>query len=653
MTGGTLVLDGIDVIGDAAAIPVADPWTWVRVTGGHLQVRRSSFTLIGKRSGPTLAFKVTGPLTDKADKSVTLPRFLLDQSVVRGDGLQCVQLESPGFDGVVRNSLIIAGEAPAVAIRGADKAQPELLRQLRIVASTVCSNLQAVSLSAQGTTTPIQTELIALGALFAASAETHHPVLLALEEWPANAAGTENAGPYKNLNWTAAGCAVLGFNPLIKLQGNDAATVTDWSAWKKLWKEQSPTTFSLLAWPSEMKSAISATPLKAWSPKTLDSLALAFPVASVTPGCPVSDLRAPDFSTDAAATLLRPQRPRPPVPLAAKTLVQVDLVKTDLGKLIAGQDWEDGTVFVVSGSGQKYSSPIDVGRHKWRIQFRQTEGPTLVMLPRGAARSNDNSAFITIRGGQLDIEHGSFTFETKDTPSIPNWFLYAEGGSFTLKNCRIVMPLGVAHRNRGIIGWSLANAADKTASAGEFPDTGLLTDSLLIGNNTLISADMSRRALILNNSAFVARQHLFELKVGLNSGTEHAAFDAQNCTFIAGGTQFSMKSQAAAGTTPLPCRMFQYNSVFAALPHDSHSKAAPLLMNYLGAVAAPQQIFWYEESCGYGPELKTYFASEMALPVTPLGSQDFGVDWTKRWGADHVQRPLHGADGVLFEKSLG
>ncbi len=667
-TDALLALDGVDIIGDAAAVPAADPWSWVRVTHGHLYVRRSSFTLTGKRSAPTIALKLTGSLNDRAVKnavattgpaianfSAKSPRFLLDQSVIRGEGLQCVQLESPGFEGVVRNSLLVAGDAPAVAIRGAEKPREGNVRQLRFVTSTVCTSQQALALSSQGTTNPIHTDLMLLGSLFAAPADAHLPVLLSLEDWPANTNRIGAAGPYKNLTWNAGASAVLGFHPLLKLNSNEAANVADGPAWKKLWKEQSPTTFSTLPWPAEMKAGILATPLKSWSPKTLESLALALPAGSQTPGCPISGLRAPDYSADATSTTTRPQRPRPPAPFTAKGApVQVDVNKTDLGKLIASKDWEDGTVFIATGSGPRLSSPITVERHKWRIQFQQAEGPALVISPRAGARSGgDNGAFITVRGGQLDLQHGSFSFDPKDPQSLTPWYLFVDGGGFTLHNCRIVIPAAAASRNRGIIRWTGASVSEKDAGDTEFSDYGVLTDSLLVGNNTLISADMNRRAIVLVNSALIGRQHLFELHVGLNSGKAGAAFDAQNCTYLAGGTQFVIKSPTAAGSNPVPCRISHYNSIFGTLPRDANAKTAWLLMNDVGSVAATSQITWYEESCGYAPELKAYFASEPALPTAPLAAQDFATEWIKRWGTDRVQRPLQGAGGVLFEKNLG
>ena len=655
MTRGTLILDGVDIVGDAATVPAADPWSWVRVTNGHLYVHRSSFTLTGKRTGPTTALKIVGPLADKSHPEITQPRFLLDQSVVRGDGLQAIQLECPGFEAVVRNSLLVAGDAAAVSLRGAEKADPALSRQLRFVTTTVCSNQRALYLSSQGTTNPIQTDLIALGTLFAAPAEASQPVLLFLEDWPANKNRAAQDSAHKNLTWTAAGSAVLGFNPLLKSGLNDAAPIADGPTWRKSFKAEAPMTFSLLTWPADIQGGVAAAPLKSWSLKSLESLPLTFPIAGVTPGCPVSGLRSADFSPDAKSAVTRAQRLVPPPRFAAKTFVQVDLNRTDLGKFIATKDWEDGTVFVASGSGPRYCSAIAVEKHRWRVQFRQTSGPPLVIIPRGPARGiGDSAAFITIRGGQFDIEQGSFNMDAKDAQSITPWFIFAEGGGFALQHCRVVVPPVAANRNRGIIRWSAAAGSPMAgANEGEIANYGQISDSLLVGNGTLISADMSRRALVLINSALVGRQHLFELRVGGNQGRDAATFDAQDCTYLAGGTQFAVQSQSAAGDAPRPLRIFHVNCVFGVLPRDaSQARAAPLLMNYTGGAELTKQVQWYEESCGQAPELKTYLSYESALPTAALAAQDFPTDWVKRWGADRVQRPLLGADGVVFEKGL-
>ena len=381
---------------------------------------------------------------------------------------------------------------------------------------------------------------------------------------------------------------------------------------------------------------------------------MSFPVADATPGCPVTNCAAPDFSDTAKSKVAAPQRPRPPVPFASKAVQRVD-IKTDLGKLLASKDWEDGTVFVLAGSGQRYSSPITVDRRRWRIQFSQTEGPTLMLAPRSASRSGgDNSAFITIRGGgQLDIEHGTFNYDLKDQQSVTPWFLFADGGGFSLSNCRIQVPAAAGTRSRGLIRWAAPATPEKLLPDSEFANYGQITDSLLIGNGVLCSIDLAQRAVLLKNSAFVSRQHLFEVTVGLNEGRSPATFDSQNCTFMAAGTQWSIKSLAAAGSSPQPTRLTHRDCVFAALPFDSNAKAAPLLMNYVGQVAATTQLLWNEESCGYSPDLKAYFATEPALPATSRGSQDFDKEWTQRWGADRVQHPLAGSDGVLFDKNLG
>lgn len=651
MTGGSLLLDGVNIVGDAGVVPLADPWTWIRVTDGNLYVRRSTLTLTGNRSGPTTALRLDGVVADPATREVSAPRFLMDESVLRGDGLSGVHLESPAFDAVLRKTLILAGDATAITIRSTDKPIANAIRKLRSVRTTIGSRHQALLLSSQKVPVPLETEISVHETLFAAPGHSTNPVLLFLEDWPATRPRAADAPPYRNLHWNATSSAILGFHPLLKVSTDDAATVTDGTGWKKLFRETVPTTFSPLNWPAEIPGGVASAPLKTWSLKSLDALALSFPVAGVTPGCPVSNLRAAE-GAEGNKPSSQPQRPRPPAPFAVKSTQQVDLNKTDLGKFLASKNWDDDTLFVASGSSVRQSSPILVEKHRWRIQFKQTDGPTLVITPKSAGRSGgDNGAFITVKEGQLDLQFGSFTFDAKDSHSITPWFLSVDNGGFSLLNCRVVSPLSAASKNHGLIHWTMSEGPQKPAADNEFASYGQITDSLLVGNGTLISADLAGRAFLLNNSALISRQHGIELKVGLESGQAPSAVDAQNCTYLIGGTFFSINSRTPSGMNPLPARIAHYDSIFASL-NDSTGRTAPLLMNYVGAGEIKSQVLWYEESCGYSPEIKAFYTSLPKLPTSAVSVQEFDTEWLQRWGSDRVQRPLRGADGVLFEKPL-
>ena len=91
-------------------------------------------------------------VTDPVTKVVSAPRFLLDQSVMRGESLRCVQLESPAFEGVVRESLLVAGDAPTITIRTTEKPSTPASREMRFVNATISSREQALFLSSTGTT---------------------------------------------------------------------------------------------------------------------------------------------------------------------------------------------------------------------------------------------------------------------------------------------------------------------------------------------------------------------------------------------------------------------------------------------------------------------------------------------------------------------
>jgi serine/threonine protein kinase len=649
ISGGSLLLDGVDIVCDADSVQADKPWVWFNISEGHIYLKRCSLTLNGQRKGSTIALKLSGRGGGGTSAGA---RFLLDETVVRGDGLQAAQLESPVLDAVIRNSLVIAGEAGAITLRHNQKSPPESARRLRIVDSTISTRYQAITLNSADVANPIATEIVLEGALLAAPEQAAHSVLLRLEGWPQLKPRVGDAGPFKNLDWGAHGTAVLGFNSLISSSTDVSLVVADAAAWKQLWKETAGISFSSISWPQNIKTPLSETELKLWSPKTLESVQVAFTSLDHIPGCRISNLRAPDSSSPENAVAQQNQRPRVPTPFASKLVQQVDLSKTDLGRMIGSKTWDDGTVFVASGSGTKTCSPILIEGRKIRIRFHQTEGPTLVITPKGGGgpRSGDHAAFITIRGGQLDLEQGSFDYDSKESPSIASWFMNVEGGGFSLINCRVKAPVTGSNRSRGLIRWVAGTGTPKLD--GEFSAFGQIVDSLLVGNGTLVSLELANMAFVARNTAFVARHHLFEIASRPESGSSTSAFDVQNCTYLVAGTQFVVHAQAAGTSKSHPIRMLHQDSIFATLSVDSSGKIGPLLMNVVGASSTNATVIWNEESCGYGAELKAFFLASPAISNGAVPAQDFKELWVKKWGENHIQHPLRGPDGVQFEKNL-
>lgn len=606
-------------------------------------------TLVGQRAGPVTAIRFQQKLDQKLDPEAKSSRILIDESVIRGDQFHCLQFDSPAFEAVVRGSLLISGAAATVSIKNGERAGNDFLRDLRIVNSTLTTRGRAFHLTATGTPAPVPTDVFLLGSLVSVpdgtKAETQ---FLSLEDWPRSSSAGENQGPYKNLTWTAATSAVLGFENQMVSNTNSSPVAKESAGWKKYWKEVSTPLFVKSPWPREIDGSLINAPLKSWSAKTLEKLPVNLPTFEVIPGCVIGHLQAPDLSGAAKGTALRPQRPRELSPMSSNKLVNIDLLKTDLGKFLDEKAWEDGTIFVASGNGTRYSSPIVVKNRRWRLQFRQIDGQPLIITPKPVVRSgNEKGAFITLQGGQLEIEMGTFSLESRDPNTMAPWFLVVEGGSFAMSGCRVFVAPS-ASKSKGIIRWAAGPGGETPLPNSEFVGIGQLTNTSLVGNGVLISAELNRRALLLRNCALAGRQHVFNLEIGSNPEKVSSAVDLQNCTILTSGTIYHLQAKSPAEKNLAPCRFFQQDCVLANYGTDS--RAAPLLMCYSGGTTPTDQIVWFEEGCGYSVELKAYFSNAATPPVVALPKQDFLTEWVSRWGAGHVDRPLTSADGVFFEK---
>lgn len=78
-----------------------------------------------------------------------------------------------------------------------------------------------------------------------------------------------------------------------------------------------------------------------------------------------------------------------------------------------------------------------------------------------------------------------------------------------------------------------------------------------------------------------------------------------------------------------------------------------LLMHYQGAIPVTEQIDWREERCGFAAGIKTFLMSTASGAALPAGLpvQNLDENWSRLWGPGHVQNPLAGLDGVLFQEN--
>ena len=647
---GSLVLDGVDIVCDATAAPADQMWTWFHVQNGHIYVKRSSLTMIGQRKGPTVAFRQSGkPGSGSSDY-----RFLLDDSVVRGAGLQAASLENPSFESVMRNSLVISGQATGLTLLNPPKATADANRSMRFVRTTLSTQLQGLALLTPEGSVPVSTQISLEDSLFATPDDETPSILLQMSDWPAAKPRVGDASPFRNLTWKSTNSAALGFAKLVDCKADVGGPINDAGAWKQLWREPgSGIVFSSSHWPKSENKMLAQADLKIWSLKTLEELPVVFANPDEHPGCKLANLRAPDLSGPDQALASRVPRPRTPGPFIAKAFQQVDLTKTDLGKLIGSKPWDDGTVIVVNGQGSRTCSPIVIDGRRIRIQFNQIDALPFVIYPKAGPRSGEHGAFITVRnGGHLDLENGTFVFDPKDGPSITPWFMNVEGGSFALRKCRITAPVVIAGKNKGLIRWVSTPASSAKKGDGEFSTTGQIIDTRLVGNGMLVSMEAANMALISKNSAFISRQSVLDISRATTPTEAASVIDAENCTYLASGTQFVIHGNTM-GMRPLPpIRVFHQDCVFATLQPDTAGKSVPLLMNLVGATDTAGLVDWGEESCGYAMELKAFFLASPTVSTGLVAPQDFSEQWLKKWGEKQIQRPLRTLDGVLFDKNL-
>ena len=72
------------------------------------------------------------------------------------------------------------------------------------------------------------------------------------------------------------------------------------------------------------------------------------------------------------------------------------------------------------------------------------------------------------------------------------------------------------------------------------------------------------------------------------------------------------------------------------------------MFGYAGSTFDQKQVSWWEDHCGYSPEIVAFVQAEK----TEASAQKFEEKWIGLWGAEHVLRPLFGAGGVVLKKDL-
>lgn len=648
-TIGTLHLQDLHFEWDAATAP--PEFSMINTREADIFVRGCSFTANGPSQSIATAITSSGNV-ERPNRSPEHQTWIdIHDTLIRGQNLVGLRIEPEHADIVIRNSLFFSGDAPSLQLAKTPRKLSMASRTLRLFSTTLFSNQSACEIfeeAPDGKDQP-KTNVLVINSMIAADQSGEgRSRLLTLNGLRKPAAAQKLSG----IDWVSKGSIYLGWDTLVGSAKESWASSPD--EWDKLWNDPSlPGDFladHLL--PTELGDPsiydfhlVKAERLGVRLQRALDK---------GWPGSDVNRLHAPqpvsvhdrEFATRAKV----PKFLLPPVPGGRQT-IHIDVTKHDLGRALRRMDWPDGSVIIVEGYGIRKSSPIVVEGKSLRFIFENTGRTPLVLVPRtGYGGHHVDDAFISVKNGSLEILDGAIGVDTTDLnykTNLPHWMIQVVDGNLSLQYFRIQGPVISKTRNKGLIRWVRTETARfRQRDESAFENYALLSDTFLSGAGTLISADIRKRALILDNVVASAGFHLMSLDLGSGDSSVGAELDLRHSTLVAAHTFFHVKGEEVAKNSTASIRCFVDQCVF--FPTGSKITHATLLRHPDEALVH-NQISWVGFRNGYGPGFRQFTHPESQPTVSDI--HKFDSHWASLWG-EHIRKPLTVSDGILFVSKL-
>jgi serine/threonine-protein kinase len=645
----TLDLRKLHLALDATDFDTAADDSMLSAVSSDLFLQNCSFSVKGSPSASMTAVKIAGKVGRSDPKAGSQPRVLFDETLIRGNNLTTLTVNGEYLDLVSRGSLWWSGKAPAVRFGTAARSEAESSRTIRLVSTTLCAQNTAFQMGGDSSQ-PVPTAFELINTLVAAPPGSDAPALFALEGWTA---GQQKTALGKFLTWKSTGSLYTGWMTLLQMNPGSIAIANGFSQWHAAWKEKDSADkeqFQAARWPARAISDIAGAGLEAFIPQTVGKQYVKTDDGG-WPGCAPERLVTVNLDALAAAQVatVRPAIPPGMFGMPPSDVLHVDVTKQDLGKVLEGKKLQTGMTILVAGSGIRQSSPIVIENVWVRMQFEQTDGPPLVITPRAAESKHDG--FITIRNGGMEINRGVFTIPATERASLPKWFIHVIDGDLGLFHCRLQGPLNGTGRNKGLIRWqSQTGRAPARPFEGRYDGYNVIQSSFLIGSGTLIDADIRRRAMILHNSVLVSRDDLCMLNIDGPDSEIDAAVDVRYSTLSAADRFWQVRGGELGVPASAPLTIYADRSVFGPPLRAGAQRANPALLTYSGSVLDRKQLAWWENRCGYAPEITSFLRADS--DEVRAKSQDFDETWLKFWGRDQVLEPLRGVNGVVLKKDL-
>ncbi|QDU42668.1 Serine/threonine-protein kinase PknB [Symmachiella dynata] len=641
-----LEFDGLDLFFQVDDDSAQHPAVAIHAGAGELLLRDCSVQVLGNQQANIVALQIEKPAT--ADLSATA-RLLLDRSVLMGPHLTAVQVDSDHADVVIRDSLIVSGSAPALQIAQSRATAAMSQRSLRLIGDTIVSSSHAVELInglSIGDVAP--TQITAIDTVFANTAAVESAAMLGLRNWP------RTAGQLQNLTWESAGSAYQGWPRLVQ---NRNAKITegiaaDYTDWKSLWPVpgEEPQ-FHPTPWPTSAVGFSQPLDLKPFTSQTLPNT-VAVSLLGDQPGCRVANLHV-GTATPLTETRDIPPRPSFPTAVAAEfknaEIIPFDLTKRDLGSFLRKTRLPPRVVIVAEGYGRREITPFSITDRAVRIEFRQKGGEVplkLVAAAKGRASVNKpaSDALMTVVSGRLDIVGGDFEMSASAKRSGFDWFLDVRDGGFSIEQCHVALRSGNSDHKSGLIRWQ----DDTAGNSATQPRVGLIRDSFLVADGTLIQAQMRQRQLFVDNAILVSPETIFSLDVDVSPAIPPSSLVLQNSTLSAARNFFEVSTADPHDSQRAALGIFAERTIFAAPPHTDSKTATPVVFADRSATASGT-VAWIGEQNGYSDEIKKFVVAD---PVKLADSSNFNLGWIETWGQKNVRSPLAKPGGVLFAAPL-
>ncbi len=672
---GSLHLIGINFVLIGEQFESAEPLSMIEVHAGDLAVHDCSFTLLGKRTGISNAFLLsgTGHWDDRNPKHQS--RTFFNRVWIRGNSLTGITIDQPAADLIVNNSLFTLGAAAAISFR---QSNPETVTNITLPSSTGNNEKTAAASSNRGSPLPqphricriVSSTLICdpawdlqLGTATALPATqiTTANSIIATQNRDNNSAMLRSSAGFEPLtdktgspagwiDWKSDGSIFCGWSNLIEIAGVNGASpkhLKDRQDWDTFWKTSS-TNLPIQAeiWPPQAIADFGQSTPFDFEPTGV-SADSALTTSTIVPGCFVEQLSLPDAHQFARAVTWakKPEISDELFDFSSIGEIAVNLNENDLGKWISEQKLPDNIVIRATGSGRCKSSPVQITGKSICIIFELDESDPLILIPQisKAAAGTQNTpleAFFNVTDGTLKLQNARIIIDNmldrRVTP-IPNWMLRVERGSFAMEGCVCRGPQAPPKNWKGLIDWSGRERRDGPASAA------LFTDTLLYSPGTLLRSELNGQIWRGRNSAFISTGTLAQLVLP-NAQTSNFV-DLQRCTLAATNRFFFVSTAEAHLTSEPNLRVFTEECILAASNSARSDEKSVQVLLTIPNNLAKDQLDWWEYSNAYADTMQLF---RVQGDVPADATQKFATDWEQYWGPSRIQRPLTGQNVVAL-----